>query len=128
MRLRALALKLDRSDFFAEVRKKLLCDIKTHSIAATAVSAHECGHALQDATDYTPLTLRSALIPLASAGERFGLPLAIFGSVIGYSAMTMIGVLGYLGAIVVHLMVLPVEFNASKRALEQLDRGRGLPG
>jgi len=91
------------------------------SVAATAVSAHECGHALQDATSYGPLALRSALVPLANTGARFGLPLAIFGSVMSSSTMVMIGVLGYLGAILVHFMTLPVEFNASKRALHQLD-------
>lgn len=91
------------------------------SVAATAVSAHECGHALQDATRYGPLALRSALVPLANAGARFGLPLAVFGSVMGSSTMVMMGVLGYLGAILVHFMTLPVEFNASRRALHQLD-------
>jgi Zn-dependent membrane protease YugP len=95
------------------------------SVAATAVSAHECGHALQDATRYGPLALRSALVPLANAGARFGLPLAIFGSVMGSSSMVMTGVIGYLGAILVHFMTLPVEFNASRRALDQLD-GLGL--
>ena len=91
------------------------------SVAATAVSAHECGHALQDATRYGPLALRSALVPVANAGARFGLPLAVFGSVMGSSSMVMMGVFGYLGAILVHFMTLPVEFNASRRALDQLD-------
>ena len=92
-----------------------------NSVAATAVSAHECGHALQDATNYGPLALRSFMVPVANAGARFGLPLAIFGSLFGSSMMIMLGVLGYLGAILVHFMTLPVEFNASKRALQQLD-------
>jgi Zn-dependent membrane protease YugP len=92
-----------------------------NSVAATAVSAHECGHALQDASEYGPLALRSAMVPMANAGARFGLPLAIFGSFLGSSMMVLFGVLGYLGAILVHFMTLPVEFNASKRALHQLD-------
>ncbi|MEJ2583130.1 MAG: zinc metallopeptidase, partial [Acidobacteriota bacterium] len=92
-----------------------------NSVAATAVSAHECGHALQDATKYGPLALRSAMVPMANAGARFGLPLAIFGSFMGSSMMVLFGVLAYLGAILVHFMTLPVEFNASKRALHQLD-------
>jgi len=91
------------------------------SVAATAVSAHECGHALQDATRYGPLALKSALVPVANAGARFGLPVAIVGSVVSSPTMVMIGVLGYVGAILVHFMTLPVEFNASKRALDQLD-------
>jgi hypothetical protein len=92
------------------------------SVAATAVSAHECGHALQDADDYRPMEFRTRLVPLANAGTRFGIPLAIFGSVFGSSMMVQIGVLGYVGAILLTFLTLPVEFNASKRALAQLER------
>jgi Zn-dependent membrane protease YugP len=92
------------------------------SVAATAVSAHECGHALQDADDYRPMEFRSKLVPIANAGARFGIPLAIFGSFYGSTLMIQIGVLGYVGAILLTFLTLPVEFNASKRALVQLDR------
>jgi hypothetical protein len=92
------------------------------SVAATAVSAHECGHALQDADDYRPMEFRSKLVPIANAGARFGIPLAIFGSFYGSTMMIQIGVLGYVGAILLTFLTLPVEFNASKRALVQLDR------
>jgi Zn-dependent membrane protease YugP len=92
-----------------------------NSVAATAVSAHECGHAIQDATGYGPMKLRTAAIPVANAGARFGLPLAIVGGFLGSSAMVQIGVLAYAGAILITFLTLPVEFNASKRALEQLD-------
>ncbi len=92
------------------------------SVAATAVSAHECGHALQDADDYRPMEFRTKLVPIANAGARFGIPLAIFGSFFGSSMMVQIGVLGYVGAILLTFLTLPVEFNASKRALAQLDR------
>jgi Zn-dependent membrane protease YugP len=92
------------------------------SVAATAVSAHECGHALQDADDYRPMEFRTKLVPIANAGARFGIPLAIFGSVFGSSMMVQIGVLGYVGAILLTFLTLPVEFNASKRALAQLER------
>ena len=104
------ALRLSRENFVG------------NSVAATAVSAHECGHALQDATRYGPLWLRSTLVPLANAGARFGLPLAVFGSVMGSPAMTLVGVLGYVGSIFVHFLTLPVEFNASRRALGELER------
>ena len=93
-----------------------------NSVAATAVSAHECGHALQDADDYRPMEFRSKLVPIANAGARFGIPLAIFGSFYGSTMMIQIGVLGYVGAILLTFLTLPVEFNASKRALAQLDR------
>jgi Zn-dependent membrane protease YugP len=92
------------------------------SVAATAVSAHECGHALQDATDYRPMEFRTAMVPVANAGARFGMPLAIFGSFYGSTAMIQIGTLGYAAAILLTFLTLPVEFNASKRAINQLDR------
>jgi Zn-dependent membrane protease YugP len=92
------------------------------SVAATAVSAHECGHALQDADDYRPMEFRTAMVPIANLGSRFGIPLAIFGSMYGSTAMVQIGTLAYAGAILLTFLTLPVEFNASKRALDQLDR------
>ena len=92
------------------------------SVAATAVSAHECGHALQDADNYLPIEFRTAMVPIANLGSRFGIPLAIFGSMYGSTVMVQIGTLGYVGAILLTFLTLPVEFNASKRALNQLDR------
>jgi Zn-dependent membrane protease YugP len=92
------------------------------SVAATAVSAHECGHALQDADDYRPMEFRTKMVPVANMGARFGLPLAIFGSFTGSTAMVQIGTLGYAAAILLTFLTLPVEFNASKRAINQLDR------
>ena len=93
-----------------------------NSVAAMAVAAHECGHALQDADGYRPMEFRTAMVPLANAGARFGLPLAIFGSISGSMVMVQVGTLGYLSAILLTFLTLPVEFNASKRALAQLDR------
>jgi Zn-dependent membrane protease YugP len=99
-----------------------------NSVAATAVSAHECGHALQDATGYGPLKLRNAAIPVANAGARFGLPLAIFGGLFGSPTMVHVGILAYLGSMLVTFVTLPVEFNASKRALNQLESLRLVSG
>ena len=93
-----------------------------NSVAATAVSAHECGHALQDADDYRPMEFRTAMVPIANLGSRFGIPLAIIGSMYGSTTMVQIGTLAYVGAILLTFLTLPVEFNASKRALNQLDR------
>lgn len=95
------------------------------SVSAMAIAAHECGHALQDADDYRPMELRTTLVPVANAGARFGLPVAIVGSLIGSAAMVQVGILGYVGAILLTFLTLPVEFNASKRALAQLE-GLGL--
>ena len=93
-----------------------------NSVAATAVAAHECGHALQDADDYRPMEFRTKMVPIANAGARFGLPLAVAGSFFGSSVMVQLGVLGYVGAMLLTFLTLPVEFNASKRALRQLDQ------
>jgi len=92
------------------------------SVAAMAIAAHESGHAIQDAVDYTPLELRSRLAPIAAAGARFGLPAAILGSVLAMPLMVQVGVLAYAGALLLQFLTLPVEFNASKRALQQLEQ------
>jgi len=91
-----------------------------NSVAATAVSAHECGHALQDADNYRPMEIRNSLVPIANLGSRFGLPLAIYGSVAGSQGMVQLGILGYAGAMALTFMTLPVELDASRRALAQL--------
>lgn len=91
------------------------------SVSAAAVAAHECGHAIQDAENYLPMKLRNAAIPIANLGARFGIPLAIMGGVLGANILVQIGMLSYVMSILITLLVLPVEFNASKRALEQLE-------
>lgn len=95
---------------------------RSTSVAAMAVSAHEVGHALQDADDYGPLELRTALFPVAAAASRFGIPLAIFGFFAGSELLVAAGMLGYLGAILLHFLTLPVEFNASRRAIVELKK------
>jgi Zn-dependent membrane protease YugP len=92
------------------------------SVAAMAVSAHEAAHALQDADDYAPLELRTSILPVVQAGARFGIPLAVFGSLFGSQPMFLLGTLAYVGSIVFHFITLPVEFDASRRALVQLNK------
>jgi Zn-dependent membrane protease YugP len=92
------------------------------SVAAMAVAAHETGHAIQDEVDYAPLEIRTFLAPVASAGARFGLPAAILGSFVGVPLLVQIGVLGYAGALLLQFLTLPVEFDASRRALRQLEK------
>lgn len=94
------------------------------SVAAMAVASHEVGHAIQDHEGYKPLALKRTLIPLANLGARFGLPAAIFGWVIGSPTLVQVGVLGYAGALLLQFVALPVEFDASKRALAQLEQLR----
>ncbi|HAK61020.1 MAG TPA: peptidase [Nitrospiraceae bacterium] len=92
------------------------------SVAAMAVAAHESGHAIQDEVDYLPLELRTFLVPVASVGAKYGLPAAIFGSFLGLPLLVQAGVLSYAGALLLQFLTLPVEFNASKRALRQLEK------
>jgi uncharacterized protein len=97
-------------------------DARGASVAAMAVSAHEVGHALQDAADYGPLELRNAMFPVVQAGSRWGIPLSILGSSLGINALVILGMLGYVGSILFHFVTLPVEFDASRRALAQLEK------
>lgn len=94
------------------------------SVAAAAIAAHEAGHAIQDKIAYKPLALKTTLIPLANLGARFGIPAAILGSIIGSPMLVQVGVLGYAGALLLQFLALPVEFDASKRALGQLEQLR----
>lgn len=95
----------------------------SQSIAAVAVAAHEVGHALQYANGYTPIKWRNSILPLANIGSQ-ALPILIFAAFIfRSSAMIDLGILFYLFAIVFQIITLPVEFNASSRAILQLNEG-----
>lgn len=94
----------------------------SNSIAAIGVAAHEAGHAIQDAKGYTPLKLRANLVPMASIGSSWGLPMAIIGFFLQTQFLIALGFIMFLGAFIFHLVTLPVEFNASKRALTLLKR------
>lgn len=97
------------------------------SVSAMAVAAHEAGHALQQKTGYSPLKFRSAIVPLANIGSRFGFLLLIVGILLGITGLSWLGVAMFAIATVFALVTLPVEFNASKRAKEELNR-LGLTG
>ncbi len=99
------------------------------SVAAVGVAAHECGHALQHHKGYFPLKLRSALVPAANLGSKLGIPLVILGLVLGigfelpgggYFSLATIGVWVFSLAVLFQIVTLPVEFNASGRALKML--------
>lgn len=92
------------------------------SVAAMAVAAHETGHAIQDAVSYTPLKIRTALAPVANTAAQYGIPAAIFGLFMGSPLLTQTGAIAYVVALAFQFITLPVEFNASKRALAQLDQ------
>lgn len=90
------------------------------SIASISVAAHEVGHALQHAKGYAPLAIRSQIAPVASFASRFALPLAFLGFFLRTSSLITIGIYIYLAAILFHVVTLPVEYNASSRAIAQL--------
>lgn len=87
------------------------------SIAAIGVAAHETGHAIQHAKGYGPLWLRSALVPVANIGSSFGPTLAILGLVLSFGILVDIGILLFACSVAFYLVTLPVEFNASRRAI-----------
>jgi uncharacterized protein len=97
------------------------------SIAALGIAAHEAGHALQHATGFAPLALRNAISPVASIGSTLAFPLFFIGFLMsskGPSVLMDIGILLFAGAVVFSVITLPVEFNASKRAMALLgERG-----
>lgn len=101
----------------------------SRSVAAIGVAAHECGHALQHKVGYVPLKLRSALVPAANIGSKLGLPIVILGLILGigfelpgggYFSLAQIGIWIFAIAVLFQVVTLPVEFNASGRALKML--------
>jgi Zn-dependent membrane protease YugP len=87
------------------------------SIAAIGVAAHETGHAIQHAQGYGPLGLRSALVPIANIGSSMGPWLAVIGLVVSLPILVDIGIILFSAAVLFYLVTLPVEFNASNRAI-----------
>ncbi len=100
------------------------------SVAAIGVAAHECGHAIQHARHYAPLSLRSAIVPIANFGSALAWPILIVGALFNNRmSMTLIhiGILLFSFAVIFQLVTLPVEFNASMRAMAML-REQGILG
>ena len=102
----------------------------SNSVAAVGVAAHECGHAIQHARGYAPLSLRTAFVPVANIGSMLAWPVIILGLLINSRSSMMfinIGILLFSFAVIFQLITLPVEFNASRRALVML-KTRGILG
>ncbi|MDR0403481.1 MAG: zinc metallopeptidase [Treponema sp.] len=96
------------------------------SIAAVGVAAHETGHAIQHARRYGPLGLRSTLVPVANIGSSFGPWLAIAGLVLSFPVLFNAGIILFAGAVLFYLVTLPVEINASSRAMAILRQNQVL--
>ncbi len=91
------------------------------SVAAIGVAAHECGHAIQDNVGYAPLKLRAAFVPVANLGSKMAMPLILLGLFIGMTPFINLGIWMFILAIIFQVITLPVEFNASARAVRLLD-------
>ena len=98
------------------------------SVAAIGVAAHECGHAIQDNAGYVPLRLRAAFVPIANLGSKLSWPLIILGLVIGMTPFIQVGIWMFVLALLFQIITLPVEFNASRRAVRLLDQTGILAG
>ncbi|HHY46447.1 MAG TPA: zinc metallopeptidase [Firmicutes bacterium] len=101
------------------------------SLAALGVAAHESGHAVQHATGYMPLAIRTSLVPVANLGSSLAFPLFFIGFIFAQSGLSWLMTLGiwiFVGVVAFSIVTLPVEYNASRRALAALDTGGYLTG
>lgn len=116
----------DLTDHYNPAKKTLNLSESVYgatSVAAIGVAAHECGHAIQHQQGYVPLTLRSALVPIVNFGSNLAWPLILLGAFITSNTGTMlinIGIICFSFAVIFQLVTLPVEFNASARAMRML--------
>ncbi len=93
------------------------------SVTAVGVAAHECGHAIQHAKGYAPRNFRSALVPVVNIGSRLGIPIIILGVILSYNnVLIQIGIWAFSLSVLFQLVTLPVEFNASARAVAKIDQ------
>ena len=90
------------------------------SVAAVGIAAHEAGHAVQYAVGYSPIKLRTAIIPVTNIGSTLSWPLLLIGVLLGNQTLAMAGVVLFCAVVLFQLVTLPVEFNASNRALDTL--------
>ena len=94
------------------------------SVGALGVAAHEVGHAIQYGVGYFPIKVRNAFIPITQIGSSIAWPLAILGIILGFPLLTEVGILLFCAVVLFQLLTLPVEFNASHRAIRTLREDR----
>lgn len=111
----------DLTDHYDPSNKVLRLSDTTYgarSVAAVSVAAHECGHAVQHAQNYVPLNLRKSMVPIVNIGSTISWPMIILGIFLGYNTTLIhLGIILFSLAVLFQLVTLPVEFNASSRAL-----------
>lgn len=91
------------------------------SVAAIGVACHEAGHAAQHAEGYAPIRIRNSILPVCNIGSTLGVPLALIGLFMGAEPIIYLGIALYAGIFIFHLATLPVELNASRRAISVID-------
>lgn len=99
-----------------------------NTVAAVGVAAHEAGHAVQYAHNYSLINLRTAIIPVCSIGSKLTMPLILLGLLFNFAFLIDLGIIFYSLALIFQLLTLPVEFNASNRALKAINEGFLLEG
>lgn len=93
------------------------------SVTAVGVAAHECGHAIQHAHGYVPIKIRSALVPVVNIGSQLGIPLILIGVLLSWNqVLIQIGIWAFSLSVLFQLVTLPVEFNASRRAVVKVEQ------
>jgi Zn-dependent membrane protease YugP len=90
------------------------------TVSAVGVACHEAGHAVQYANAYVPIKLRSLIYPVANIGSRLAIPLILLGIIFSYPVLMDVGIIVFAAAVVFHLVTMPVEFNASRRAIASI--------
>ena len=98
------------------------------SVASIGVAAHEAGHAVQHAVGYVPIKLRNAVLPVANIGSAAAMPIIVIGLLLSFEPLVSIGILLFSALVLFQLITLPVEFNASRRALATLRDSHILDG
>ncbi len=95
------------------------------SIASVGIACHEAGHAAQHAQNYAPIKIRNAILPVANIGSSAGVLIAVLGYFLGFGLLVDIGIILFASVVAFQLVTLPVEFNASRRAIQVIE-GTGL--
>ena len=114
----------DLTDHYDPKAKVLrLSDSVYHSssVAAIGVAAHECGHAIQDQVNYAPIRVRNAIVPVVNFSSKFSWVLIVAGLIFSLSGLVNLGVILFVAVVIFQLVTLPVEFDASRRALRILE-------
>jgi hypothetical protein len=113
------------SDHYHPVKKQVNLSqgvYNSNSIAAVGVAAHECGHVIQHKKGYTPIKIRNAILPVANIGNKAVWPLVIIGFIAQFPFLVNLGIIFFIATVLFHLFTLPVELDATRRAVAVLDR------